>query len=566
MRFPALRRFQYYHPYNNLPRSDQTMNSDFETIKNPTIKWLIIAAVGVVLFKLWMVGGHDLLAKFRPHDDSLFATLAISILEGNWLGDYGNKTLIKGVGYPVFVALSVWIGIPLLTLQHYVYIFACVIAIVAIRPLVRNPYYLFLGFLFLLFNPLNYSYPLMSSTMRASLYLSLSLLVFSTLIGIWNRRNKLDSRAWLWALMLGISFTWLWITREESIWIIPAMVVFLGFYLPPFKWNSGSSALVRSFMMVPLLIVFMFTHYAIVQINKSHYGVSVINELKSPEFVSALGGLMRIKPNLVETHVIVSRDAQARAFKASPTFAQLEPYLGGKAKMLASFYIWSLRSATRRAGYYDRPNDATREFEFYRKIGAELKAACESGELECFDRKASIRPVWHSQFNSQVLPVFWDLTTRALTFALYKPLSTGVGSKEDLETLFNYNILTGDDSLRKSVYFDSKLPGYYRKLVAKKEYMMVVAGKIYQYLTPVVFVLALGVHLYLLGGIALRREFSSKPIIGLLILGSIFTVLAMMTYIKISIWDVQRPMHTLSPILLLYVLYILLPFEDDPEV
>ena len=161
---------------------------------------------------------------------------------------------------------------------------------------------------------------------------------------------------------------------------------------------------------------------------------------------------MNIRPDSPERHVTVSVDAQARAFDASPTFAELKPFLDGESKMLAAFYIWRLRSAVRRAGYYDRPDDATREFEFYRKMGEELRVACENGSLDCFDRKATIRPAWHPEFNKYVLEELAGLTGQALTFSLFQPNASEYASKEDMDTLFAYNLLTGEDALRKSQY------------------------------------------------------------------------------------------------------------------
>jgi hypothetical protein len=531
--------------------------------KNPAVRWLLIAGVGFVLIKLWMVGGHELLSKFRPHDDSLFAGLAVHILEGNWLGEYNNKTLIKGVGYPVFMALSVWLGIPILTLQHLLYIFACTVTVIALKPVVRNPALLFLVFVLLLFNPLNYSYPLMSATLRASLYLSLSLSVFAALIGLWNRRSGTHWQSLLWSILLAVSFSWLWVTREESIWIIPGLLTFTVFYLFPSRLNTGSSILFRVIMLLIPVITFVLIHFSIVQMNKKSYGVSVTNELKSAEFTSALGGLMRIKPEQVKTHVTVSRDAQARAFEVSPTFAELKPYLEGESKMLAAFYIWRLRSAVRRAGYYDRPADATREFDFYKRMGQELELACDDGRLDCYERAASLRPVWLRQFNNQVWPVFRELTTQALTFSLFQPSSAKSGSKEDLDTLIYYDFLTGENTLRKSVYFEGKAPNYYRELVATKERLMAMVGMFYRYTVPLMFLAAIAVHLFLIGTMIVRREFAGKPIFGLILLGSIFTVLAMLTFVKITIWPVTRPMHTLSPIILLYIGYMLLPFKEE---
>ena len=51
------------------------------------------------------------------HDDGLFLALGRSIAEGRWLGSFNQFTLMKGPGYPAFLALNHWIGTPA-TLSH----------------------------------------------------------------------------------------------------------------------------------------------------------------------------------------------------------------------------------------------------------------------------------------------------------------------------------------------------------------------------------------------------------------------------------------------------------------
>jgi len=46
-----------------------------------------------------------------PHDDTLFMSLGRSLAEGQWLGPYTEFTLMKGPGYPFFLAAANWLGI-----------------------------------------------------------------------------------------------------------------------------------------------------------------------------------------------------------------------------------------------------------------------------------------------------------------------------------------------------------------------------------------------------------------------------------------------------------------------
>src|SRR5689334_1498626 len=46
-----------------------------------------------------------------PHDDTLFMLLGRYLANGDWLGPYNQFTLMKGPGYPAFLALSHFSGL-----------------------------------------------------------------------------------------------------------------------------------------------------------------------------------------------------------------------------------------------------------------------------------------------------------------------------------------------------------------------------------------------------------------------------------------------------------------------
>src|SRR5688572_30815349 len=52
-----------------------------------------------------------------PHDDGLYISLGRFLAEGLWLGPFNEFTLMKGPGYPLFLAVSNWLGIPV-SLAH----------------------------------------------------------------------------------------------------------------------------------------------------------------------------------------------------------------------------------------------------------------------------------------------------------------------------------------------------------------------------------------------------------------------------------------------------------------
>jgi len=519
-----------------------------------------ITLLVAVFLKLWLLDAHELYVDRTPHDGLLFALQAYSLLDGNWLGDFNNKTLIKGIGNPLFIAAAYWLGIPLLTAYQLVYAFACVIVIYAVRPLVRNQLYLVFVFLFLLFNPFSYSYPLMSSTYRGSLYVSMTLLCLGAMIGLWQRSRYSFFVGATWALLLSFSFTMLWITREEMIWIVPVYVCFGLIYVLPWYWNKGSNIPTRlSFFVAPLVLLFL-VNSTITTINQQYYGVRMVNELKSKEFVSALGGLMNIKSNKFRRHTVVSPDAEAKAIKASPSLAELEPFLG-KTVWPASFYIWKLRGAAARSGYYDTKNDAKPALDLYKRIGEEIAVACKSGELDCLDRKPTLRPPWNEEFNDLVIPTFFELASRAINFNTFNASSTGYATdiKRNLYLLYGY--VTGEHPER--TYSIIQLPGFEKDMREMKEYVMGRIGKVFRYLVPLLFVVAVLMHVKMFVSDFFAKKLNYKSVFGVILFGGVLSVLAMLTFVKITLWTVVRPLHVIYPIVLLYIAWILMPIRDN---
>ncbi len=513
-----------------------------------------------VLLKLWLVEAHEIYADRTPHDGLLFAFQAYNLLDGNWLGSFNDKTLIKGIGNPLFIATAYWLGIPLLTAYQLLYTFVCLTVVYAVKPLVRNRSYLVFLFLILLFNPFSNSYPLMSSTMRASVYVSMTLLCLGSMIGLWHRSQRSAWGAAKWALLFSLSFTMLWITREEMIWFVPVYICFGLVYILPWSWNAGLSVKLRACLFAAPLVLYAIVYSSIAALNYHYYGVRVVNELKSKEFVSALGGLMNVKPKVNKRHTVVSLYAENQAIKASPSLAELKPFLG-KSKWPASFYIWKFRSAASKSGYYDLEDDAKPALDLYRRIGDEIASACESGELDCLERKPTLRPPWYKEYNELVLPTFLELASRAVNFNRFNADSSKFSTDMRRNFFLMYDYVTGEHPERK--YTNIQVPDFERKMTAMKEYVLGRIGKIFRYLVPLLFLVAVFFHARMLLSALFSKRLKFQPVFGIILFGGGLSVLAMLTFVKITLWNVVRPLYVIYPIVLLYIVWMLAPLQDS---
>src|ERR1700722_18056994 len=73
---------------------------------------LLVLLIAVAVVRLAIVLNLPIL--FLPqagHDDGLFMRLGASLASGNWLGDFSQFTLMKGPGYPAFLAMTSFSGL-----------------------------------------------------------------------------------------------------------------------------------------------------------------------------------------------------------------------------------------------------------------------------------------------------------------------------------------------------------------------------------------------------------------------------------------------------------------------
>ena len=521
--------------------------------QNRSLFWSMLI---LIILRLWLVEAQDFLATYTPHDDYLFVKLAKHILSGVWLGPYDQVTLVKGPVYPLFIAAAHHTGMPLLLVQHLLYSTICIIATMALRPLIKNQWLFIIIFFLLLFNPFTYTYPGAGRAFRFGLSMPLVLGLFSSIGALLLRVNYTFKNQIAWSTAIGFIFSLLWYTREEGIWLIPSLILFAFYFLCLGRGFTFTKVLTRLALLLPIPLIFIGFTVTFSHLNQRYYGAPSIVELKSPEFQSALGGLMNINVVKAERYIPVSRENQNAAYEVSPTFKQLQPYFenGNKGSQLpTSFYIWILRDMVRKSG---NANSLPEALEFYGKIGKEIGAACEAGTIPCLKRKPSIKPVWRAEYIKLIPATFWDIFKQAITFRTftlqaneYKKWNT-TGTKEMVE---DYRFVTREKLVPGYLHHIQAYPKFYMDMIVEKFRILADIGKGYKTLIPILFILSFLIHLFFLGRSLQRREFDFASIFGLITLGGIISLISILTYVKITLWPINRPLFSAYPLVLYYI-------------
>ena len=354
-------------------------------------RWILLCAL-LVLFKLWLTRAQSLLAiGDSPGDDRLYLELANHLARGAWLGPYNYLTLAKMPFYPMWIAASFGLGVPLLLAQQLLYAASCLVAVIAVRPILESPAWRSALFMGLLWNPWSFADQVMTRAAREGIYPSLAILVLATAVGLGLRHGSRASSLVPWVLSLGLSSAALWLTREEGIWILPMVVFGLCVRLGRRDtWRRLLGAATIAFCVWSGAIGLVLWK------NSTRYGMAVLSEQTGGPFVEAFRSMVRVRSAHWRRSVPLPRETREMLYVASPAFARLRGEIEGPSQpnwiaigckvyglcdeIGAGAIHWALRDAAARQGLLATGIDATR---YWLQVANEINAACHNHALDC---------------------------------------------------------------------------------------------------------------------------------------------------------------------------------------
>jgi len=415
---------------------------------------LVLVALPVAL-KVWLVAGQMRVALGgSSHDDRLFLRLALNLTRGSWLGPYDRLTLAKAPGYPLWMAAVNATGVPLHTADTLLHALACFVLVRALRPLCSRSIQVVL-FVLLLFHPMSFTATSLRYV-RDSIYPAQTMLVIGCLFGIALRPPSWKTLAW--GAGLGVSLAFFWLSREESVWLVPALLAGTVLFLWRHRrsggaWVLGGAAVLLA-LLPPVLVV-----WRTAAINHERYGVRAYCEVLTPEFRAAYGALTRVQVGKQLRYVPVSSRAREALYGCSPAFRELRSGLEGdigfawrviSSRMLSLpaeaqgeipgfWFLWAFRDTVQDAGHGETGAEA---LAFYARLAGEVNAACEDGRLgPCGSARASVVPQWR---NAYFVPCLRETLTLLGILTRLDGFRPGFASKGKQTTIELFRVLTHD--------------------------------------------------------------------------------------------------------------------------
>lgn len=421
------------------------------TRNSPFRRPWVWAAVILTLFKLWLTRGQGVWAIGNAaYDDQLFVNLARHVLRGEWLGPYNELTLAKGPFYSLFIAGVFTLGIPLFLAQQMLYAGACALFARALRPAIASPWARLAIYTLLLWNPMSFDGSSMGRVLRQHIYGPLGLMIFAGLIALYLRRAEPARRKTPWALLLGLAGGAFYLTREETVWFAPSVLLLAGAYLHG-AWKISRAAALRATGWLGLSLAVAGTPVLVVSaLNYRYYGWFGTCELRSSSFQDAYGAMLRVRVGPELPYVPITREARQAMAAVSPHFASVQAqFNAGVARGWADasafltklppeqeqigggWMIWALREAVAKAGHH---HTARQALAYYRKLAREINQACDDGRLPAGPARSGFVPDWRAEQTGpfvQTVIDFTDYVVRFGRFGARTPASTG--SPEELD-------------------------------------------------------------------------------------------------------------------------------------
>ena len=337
-----------------------------------------------------------------PHDDGWLVKHAMLILNGEWLGQYDQYTLIKGVFSPILLAFSSYIGITFRGINTALYCFSCVVFLIAIRPLIKRQLIQVICFTALLFNPITFALETGQRIYRNAIGQWEILLVFGCLIAVYIRRMNNWKELLKWELVGGLALGAFFQTREDGIWIVPFTLCVIIITIITYLLEKEKPPVKMLLFLTPLVIV-MFLNNATAFVNYKKYGAAIINDRSGGNYAKVAADLQAITPEVSDEMLYKSEkykniffnvyvSTMDNAISVSPTLnsaaksirAAIRGWLSWgdplkSGQLSTDHMLFALRDGVRGAGYYQSLPETEA---FYGKVHNELQSAFKSGLLK----------------------------------------------------------------------------------------------------------------------------------------------------------------------------------------
>ena len=402
-------------------------------IRNYIIKHkviIILIIVTILRFLLSYNLSNYFISSMR-YDDNLMKIYLENLNIGNYLGNYDNNILTKGMFFSLVLSLLKMFNIRYNIGLSLIYIMSSILFTLSLKENIKDKKYLAFIYIVLLFNPVSYSSELFQRLYRNSFSLIELLIFLSFIIKIINnRKNDIINY-----VLLGISLLFMFLTREDNIWALIIVIVLIIYDL--YKHFKIKNVII---CFIPFIILFIGLNL-VSYINYKYYGLYTYNELSDSNFKNFYINLLKIKDDYKLERTSITKNSLYKLCNVSKTF-------GFNKEDIDGFYndysngneienndmIWYLRSFI----FIKSEKRSAKDADFYyKKVSEEMDELFKEGKLEKEFVIPSVKFATPTLKDIIKLPIIFFKTVYYVS--AYKDIKTAVINNSSILKNGNYN-------------------------------------------------------------------------------------------------------------------------------
>ena len=342
--------------------------------------WFILIIIVVTLLRIILSSSlPSFYIKNLQYDDKLMIDELTSLSEGNYLGEYNDITLVKGIAFPISLYIANILNVSYSMFFTILYVAASIYFILALKRIIKDKKLLIIIYIFVLFNPVSYSSELFQRLYRNTLSITELLFFFGTIINIIASKKNRSVNYIVLGLITGIMF----LTREDNIWTILVYLIIVVYRLyKEFKIRNVIKALIPIIVTVIILNIVCF-------INYQNYGTYTYNEITNSSFKKAYLKILEIKDDEKKDKVAIPKSTLYKLSENSKVFNMSKEYIDFRYEKLTNrdypgeIYngniIWYLRFFMYERNNLKTGEEANRYFE---DLSNEIDELFKEGKLE----------------------------------------------------------------------------------------------------------------------------------------------------------------------------------------
>jgi len=247
-----------------------------------------------------------------------------------WGYEYDFLAFVRRPGFPLWIALWRFFGIPFAIVQQTAYAASLFLLVLAARRLGAPRPVAFAAFGLGLFHPLAIGVILRVTPDGLYTITAQCILAF---LGFWLSSRTAKSRC-IFSALAGVGIGLLVITRDEQIVAFGFLTVVACIFLTLRFFHSQHHPLVQS--LVPCFAAFAVVVILVILANKRHFGVFAIGEFTSGGFSSAYQAALSIPQEKEVKGVAITALGLEQVYLHSPSWALLADSMRSGAKPWSS--------------------------------------------------------------------------------------------------------------------------------------------------------------------------------------------------------------------------------------